>query len=206
MVIFIDESGTLADPKDRFVVFAGVFSANPQSLTKLIPKARKRVPPKKKLKRERLVSEFKFRSVGNSTKERILKELASLDVKLFVFVLDKERRKVEDTPENYGLLIFMLLKQVFRKEVVNKIVIDRHFNQAEKRQELTDRLINLLGKEVEISHVDSLIDSRVDLADFVAGAVLKSARDGIDHFQDLIKPNITSFKVSKWKELKSGRF
>lgn len=202
MVIFIDESGTLADPKDRFVVFAGVFSKNPQSLTKLIPKARKRVPPKKKRKRERLVSEFKFRSVGDSTKERILIALASLDVKLFVLVLDKERRKVKDTPENYGLLVFTLLKQVFKKEIVDKIVIDRHFNQAEKRQELTEQLFTLCSRDIEITQVDSLADSRVDLADFVAGAVLKNARDGINYFQNLISPKITSFKMIKWRQLK----
>lgn len=206
MVIFIDESGTLADPKDRFVVFAGVFSKNPQSLTKLIPKARKRVPPKKKRKRERLVSEFKFRSVGDSTKERILTTLASLDVKLFVFVLDKERRKIKDTPENYGLLVFTLLKQVFKKETVDKIVIDRHFNQVEKRQELTEQLLTLCSRDIEITQVDSLTDSRVDLADFVAGAVLKNARDGVDRFKNLIEPKIVSLKVIKWRELKSGRF
>lgn len=206
MVVFIDESGTLADPKDRYVVFAGVFSNNPQSLTKLIPKARKRVPPKKKLKRERLVSEFKFRKVGDSTKERILKELASLDVKIFVLVLNKERREVKDTPENYALLVFTLLEQVFKKEAIGKIVIDRHFNQAEKRQELTDQLLILCRRDIEIVHVDSLTDSRVDLADFVAGAVLKNARDGIDHFQNLIKAKITSLREIKWRELKSGRF
>lgn len=206
MVIFIDESGTLADPKDRFVVFAGVFSKNPQSLTKLIPKARKRVPPKKKLKRERLVSEFKFRSVGDSTKERILKEIAKLDVKLFVVILDKERRKVQDTPQNYALLVFTLLKQVFKKEAVDKVVIDRHFNQVEKRQELTKQLVTLYGKELEVAQVDSLTDSRVDLADFVAGAVLKSARDRVEQFKKLIEPKIVSLKVVKWRELKSGRF
>lgn len=206
MVIFIDESGTLADSKDRFVVFAGVFSKNPQSLTKLIPKARKRVPPKKKRKRERLVSEFKFRSVGDSTKERILTALASLDVKLFVLVLDKERRKIKDTPKNYGLLVFTLLKQVFKKETVDKIVIDRHFNQVEKRQELTEQLLVLCSRDIGITQVDSLTDSRVDLADFVAGAVLKNARDGVDRFKNLIEPKIVSLKVIKWRELKSGRF
>lgn len=188
------------------VVFAGVFSKNPQSLIKLIPKARKRVPPKKKRKRERLVSEFKFRSVGDSTKERILIALASLDVKLFVLVLDKERRKIKDTPENYGLLVFTLLKQVFKKETVDKIVIDRHFNQVEKRQELTGQLRTLCGMDIEIAQVDSLTDSRVDLADFIAGAVLKNARDGVDRFKDLIEPKIVSLKVIKWRELKSGRF
>ena len=73
--IFIDESGTLADPKDRFVVVAAVASQDPSVLIKLIPKAHKRIPPKKKLKKERLISEFKFRNVGDKTKERILKEI-----------------------------------------------------------------------------------------------------------------------------------
>src|SRR3989338_11158371 len=94
--IFIDESGTLADPADRFVVVAAVASKNAISLVKLIPKARKRLPPKRKLKRERLISEFKFRSVGHKTKGRILKEISKADLALFVTVVDKERRSVSD--------------------------------------------------------------------------------------------------------------
>lgn len=50
------------------------------------------------------------------------------------------------------------------------------------------------------------IDESGTLADFVAGAVLKSVRDGIDRFQNLIEPKIKSLKVIKWNKLKSGRF
>ena len=144
--------------------------------------------------------------MGDSTKERILKELASLDVKLFVLVLDKDRRKVQDTPENYAFLVATLLKQVFKKETLTQVVIDRHFNQVEKRQVLTRQLVNLYGKEISVVQIDSLADSRVDLADFVAGSVLKSVRDGIDKFKNLIESKIVNLKVIKWSKLKSGRF
>lgn len=206
MVVFIDESGALGDKNDRFVVFAGVLSKKPQNLVRLIPKARKRIPTKKKRKRERLVSEFKFRSVGDNTKERILGEIANQEVGLFVIVLDKEGRNVNDTPQNYALLVALVVKSALKRIELDGILIDRHYNQVYKQRELTSELVRLCGKEISVKHVDSLTDSRVDLADFVAGAILKSVRDKEDRFKNLIRSKILSLKIVKWRELKSGRF
>ncbi len=205
MVIFIDESGTLADPKDRFVVFAAIVTDNPKVLIKLIPKARKRVPPKKKHKRERLVSEFKFRTVGDNTKIRILKSLAKQDINIFAIVIDKKGRKVGDTPANYALIVATLLKNIAKKMKVDEILIDRHYNQQNKQEDLARELKRLYRRQVSITHTDSLTDSRVDLADFAAGAILKSIRDNIHQFKKLIEPKTVSLKMISWKDLKSGR-
>lgn len=202
--IFIDESGALTDPNDRFVVVAAVASSNPSSLIKLIPRARKRISLKKKrLKRERLISEFKFRNVGDKTKERILREIAKSDVKLFVLVCDKENRRVEDNPESYAILVSFLVSLCLPRLVrVSKLIIDRHFNQPDKQRKLNREIRKLLNREVMVTHVDSLTDSRVDIADFVAGATLREARGKGSGFKEIIKSKIVVEKRVIWRKLK----
>lgn len=204
--IFIDESGTLADAADRFVVVAAVATNNPTPLAKLMPKARKRIPPKRKLKRERLVSEFKFRNVGDRTKLRILQELSKAEIKLFVLILDKENRRVADTPKNYAKLVWTILDSCFVKlSKISKVVIDRHFSQPTKQNEFNHEVFRLAKKEFPIVHVDSLTDSRVDLADFVAGATLRSVRNKDSHFKEIIESKILVEKRYFWKKLKGGK-
>ena len=199
--IFIDESGTLADPADRFVVVAAVASKNASSLVKLIPKARKRLPPKRKLKRERLISEFKFRSVGDKTKGRILKEISKADLALFVAVIDKERRSVSDNPKNYAILVWTVLGQCVKNLEIGSVVIDRHFNQNGKQKQFNEEIYSLAKRTLTIIHADSLVDSRVDLADFVAGAILRAVRNKDSRFKEIIRAKIAFEKLYSWRKI-----
>lgn len=200
--IFIDESGTLSDPNDKYVVVVAVASNNPRSLVKIIPKARKRIPPKKKLKRERLVSEFKFRNVGDKTKERILEQISKAQVKLFVLICDKENRAVADNPENYAILVGSLLRLCSLKlEKIGRIIVDRHFNQSDKQTEFNETIWKLMKNEIPIYHTDSLTDSRVNLADFVAGATLKELRSSDAHFKEIIRAKIVKEARTTWRKL-----
>jgi hypothetical protein len=87
--IYIDESGNLTDPNDPFVVVAALVAEQRDvKLRRIISKERRRLRMAKgKRKKERKVTEFKFRSVGDRTRQRILERLGEQKVELFLFIL-----------------------------------------------------------------------------------------------------------------------
>jgi len=83
--IYIDESGNLTDPNAPFVIVAAlVAEQHDAKLRRIISKERRRLRMTKgKQKKERKVTEFKFRSVGDRTRQRILERLGEQKVELF---------------------------------------------------------------------------------------------------------------------------
>ena len=129
----IDESGRIYDPNDKILVFAVIVAENLSELEKIIIRARQRIPKKGKRKYERL-SEIKFSLTGDNTRLFILNELAKYQVKIYVLIIDKQGRKIQDDPENYAFLIAKALKTVIRDSPKLKhILIDRHFNFITQR-------------------------------------------------------------------------
>jgi hypothetical protein len=74
-VIYIDESGNLTDPNDHFVVVVALVAEQHNvKLRRIISKEKRRLRMAKgKHKKERKVAEFKFHSVGDRTRQRILR-------------------------------------------------------------------------------------------------------------------------------------
>ena len=70
ITIFVDESGTLPDPKDTVIVIAAVGTANPAKFETII----KQVQKKKKLRKQ--TGELKFYTSGEKTKRLVLKSVA----------------------------------------------------------------------------------------------------------------------------------
>jgi len=200
VVIFIDESGTLPDVSDRYIVLAALVASNPQGLEKILPKFRKKTPLKGSRKKEKQVREFKFHYVGDITRRRVLEEIISKNIKIYVLVVNKIGRKIKDSPENYGKLIKSLVTTLIRKENPKKIYIDKHFgskNDSEKLQSFLDSI----NDQVEFKQVDSVADPRIDLADFIAGAVLRKFRVEDKTFYNIISSRISWEKTKKWNEL-----
>ncbi len=119
----IDESGRIYDPNDKILVFAVILAENLSELEKIIIKARQRIPKKGKRKYERL-SEIKFSLTGDNTRQFILKELVRYKVKIYALIIDKQGRKIHDTPENYALLIGRVLKIAIKRQSAT----DAYFN------------------------------------------------------------------------------
>ncbi len=71
--IFIDESGTLPDPKDKIVIVAAVGVDNPSEIFDINNKVRKKI---KFLKKEKEIPEIKFYRAGKHTKFFYLKKMA----------------------------------------------------------------------------------------------------------------------------------
>lgn len=198
----IDESGRIYDPNDKILVFAVVIANNLSELEKIIIRARQRIPKKGKRRMERL-SEIKFSLTGDNTRLFILKELAKYQVKIYLLIIDKQGRKIQDNPENYAFLIEKVLKTAIRDNPkLTHILIDRHFTFITQREKFNLHLQKRYGNKLFIEHVDSLQNSVVLLADFVAGAIRFSYVKQNFQFKECIKDLIMKEKLTTWKEIK----
>lgn len=196
----IDESGRLYDPEDRFLVFAAVVSETLVNLDKIIPQVKKKLPKKTKL------AEIKFSTTGDKTRIRVFEKIEERRLATFVLVVDKEGRKITDTPENYSLLVASLLKKVLRKyPTISHIIIDRHFTWVTQREKFNDLLQEKLGKALFIEHLDSQQNTIVSLADFVAGAFRVKYAKNISQFADKIEKRVEGKVIISWRALKQKR-
>ncbi len=200
MVIFIDESGTLPDKSDRYIILAALVADNPDRLDKILPKFRRKTPTKGPRKKEKQVKEFKFHYVGDITKEKVLKEIASLNIKIYLLVVDKIGRKIPDTPENYGKLIKRLILVLIKKEHPKQVYFDKHFSSKSDTEKF-ETLLNLISQQIQFKQVDSLADPRIDLADFIAGAALRKYRANDNTFYNIILSKVIWEKVESWNKL-----
>ncbi len=201
MIIFIDESGTLPDKADKHIVVAALVSYNPEELKNILPKFRKKIPTKGSRRREKILRELKFHYVGDITRRKVLKEIISKNIKIYALVVDKIGRKITDKPENYGKLIKTLVDYFKEREDIKEIYIDKHFAAKETTNKLQSILEGNIKGDFKFSQIDSMEDSRIDLADFVAGAIFRKYRVSDPKFYDIIVPKIVKEEVRKWNEL-----
>lgn len=199
VTVFIDESGTLPDPKDQVVIVAAVSTSIPKSLLKPSKSARKYLKNAKKR-----LSEIKFYRAGLRTKKRFLKELASQDISIFTLIVEKHRQKIEDSPDNFAILCWLLLEEclIFYKNQIKEVVFDRHFHRLQDQVRFNRILAKLLGKKLPFKHVDSQQDPRVNTADMVAGSVLHFSTGKNKSFYKIIRKKVISEKRINWKEAK----
>ena len=197
ITIFVDESGTLPDPKDTVIVIAAVATANPTGFATII----KEVQKKKKLRKQ--TGELKFYTSGEKTKQLVLKKIAREQAAIFVLIVDKMGRKIKDTPEHFAILCWLLLIDIigFYKEGI-EVVFDRHFSQKSDIAKFNQQLQQLLNKKLRIERVDSKKDKRVNIADMVAGAVLAKETGKSSQFYKLIEKQTVSEKRINWAEAK----
>ncbi|MBI2330016.1 DUF3800 domain-containing protein [Candidatus Daviesbacteria bacterium] len=200
MIIFIDESGTLPDVSDKYIVLAALVAPNTLGLEKILPKFRKKTPSKGSRKQERRVREFKFHYVGDITRMKVLREIISKDVRIYILAVDKMGRKIKDTPENYGKLVKNLTATLIKREKPRGVYIDKHFGNKSDSEKL-QLILDTTNDQIEFKQVDSVADPRIDLADFIAGAVLKKFRTEDKTFYNIISSKIIWKRTKKWNEL-----
>lgn len=195
--IFIDESGTLPDTKDEVIVVAAVGTNVPSQFSQLFNKVRKQ------LKKSGGLSEVKFYTAGDKTKEIFFKHLAKEDLGIFVLIVDKKGRKIPDSPKHFALLCWLLLSEVLNfYPKIKEIVFDRHFQQKQDLESFNNFLKNLLNSSVVFRHVDSQQVKEVNVADMIAGAVLAYIRGKNSRFYQMFKEKIISETKINWPEAK----
>lgn len=199
--VLIDESGTLPDPDDKFIVVAGITFDRIKEAENLISQTLESLRQSKKE-----VKEIKFYYAGERTKRQVLSGIISVGFGIFAVITDKKGRKIADTPENFALLVAELINEIFlwRTEKDFQILIDRHFH----RKSDEERFNIFLGKNIKgdlsysIGHIDSQQDPIINLADFVAGATLAKYNKDNFQFYDIVKESILLEKIVNWPELK----
>ncbi len=189
--VYIDESGTLPDPKDRVIVVAAVGTTSPSQVEDIY---------KGKI-------ELKFYTAGEKTKLAVLIKIAQKNFAIFVLIVDKKGRKVPDSPENFATISWLLMEDVLDFYTdVTEIIFDKHFTSEKKIEEFNTTLIGQLKRQVKIEHVDSRFNKGVNIADMIAGAVLANETNKGSKFYDLIVNEVISVKKLNWPEAKRRFF
>ncbi len=201
LTVFIDESGTLPDSKDEFIVICGVVVDELKEAKNVFSRILK------SLKQRKInIKEIKFYHAGQNTKRQFLSGMASVNFKIFALIIDKKNRKIVDSPENFAVLIADLIGDIikwYKNKNIN-FIIDRHFHRKTDQNEF-NKLVKMEiknGSEYLIKDVDSQRNFLVNTADMAAGSVLWKYRDKDMQFYNLIKENIVAEKVVSWPEIK----
>lgn len=197
ITVFVDESGTLPDPKDRVIVVAAVGTDSPEKLDLLF----KQLLERGKLKKP--ASELKFYTSGDKTKIAFFEKIAHENFAIFVLTVEKMGRKIADTPEHFAILCWLLLDDVLNLyQNVTSIIFDRHFSSDVDVDRFNKALTRLLNKEVDLKHVGSDQEKRVNVADMIAGAVLAKQTGKTAKFYEIFEKEVISFKTLNWVEVK----
>ena len=199
---FLDESPGLSDKALFFCVdIISTSRETNQNLKKILKRTRKRIV-RKKLKS---LPELKFHNSNERTRKFVLKEIAKQDVKSVVLIIDKQKRKVKETPANYGTVVGATIAEFLSTYPVLSLTVDKKYTSKKQEEEflkVTQETVSKLatgGANVFFNApVDSQKESIVQLADFVAGAFNVKYNQGKDHYAKIINDKVKIEKVLKW--------
>ncbi|HET7087338.1 MAG TPA: DUF3800 domain-containing protein [Anaerolineae bacterium] len=197
----LDESGSLSADTSLFTL-VGVLTYQPDTIRYLIQRAA--VRSGKRLKRpRRAVSELKWHNTSRRLRADVLSRLARADIEIFALTVRKGGRKIEDTPENYAVLVCAVLQACWLAHPNVALAIDRRFTSPAQVAVLNTFLYRHWPTQgvLSISHVDSQRNPLVQLADFVAGSVYAWHKEG-DNTIKMIEGKISVALVEDWPEIK----
>ncbi len=199
----VDESGALTATSPWFVL-AAVLTPHPESVAHIVNRVALRTG--KRLKRARKpATELKWRNASHRVRTDVLGHLAATEVQCFTLVVDKQGRRIEDSPENYAVLVCELLALCWEYYPNQSVALDRHFTtpaQFARVNTFVYRHWPATGT-LNLIHVDSQRSSLVQLADFVAGAAY-DRYNGRDDSLHILGDKIANVKVAAWATLKAG--
>jgi hypothetical protein len=197
----LDESGSLT-AVSPFFVMAAVITAEPRVLHHLIPRAVTRSG--KRLGRSaKDAGELKWRNASQQIRALVLAELAAAEIELFTLTVLKGGRRIEDTPENYGILACELLSLFWPVHPNIALAIDRHFTSPTQIAAVNTWIYRRWPPPgvLSIVHADSQRNTLVQLADMVAGSVYAWHKSG-DRTMQLIAKKFGATQVEEWRYIK----
>lgn len=197
MKVYVDESGTLPDRKDKVIIVAAVGVWSLIQIKNIISSVRKKSRLKKKS------GELKFYTSGDRTKKLFFEKVVKQRIGIFVVVVEKNGQSIPDTPENFAALCWFLLKDVDDFYINFKhVVFDKHFSRKSDILNFNSYVNNLIDRKISIEHIDSSKDLVVNIADMITGAVLSAETKKAKEYFEVIKPKLVSYKKISWKDLK----
>ena len=199
--IYIDESGSLADPRCPIVTLAAVKTPSPKALRWIVKRAMRGVQWKKSKRGG--PSELKFHSATENARVVVLEAMAREQVQVYALSVFKGAQIIPHTPENYGILLCVLLRMCGAGyEHIGELAVDMPFNVPQQRARLTAIVCESLDLNVEPCYVDSVKNPYVQLADFVAGAVRAKHTGQNPIFYQFVRPRIISDQLVTWRTLR----
>lgn len=199
--IYVDESGSLANPHCPIVTLAAVKTSSPKALRWIVKRAMRGMQ-RKKSKRGR-PAELKFHNATENARAVVLEALAREQVEVYALSVFKGAQIIPHAPENYGILLCELLRMCGAEhEHIAELAVDMPFNRPWQRERLTAAVRDTLDLDVEPCYVDSVKNPYVQLADFVAGAVHAKHTGRNPVFYQFIRPRIISDQLVAWGTLR----
>ncbi len=198
----VDECGALTADTALFTI-AAVLTQDPESLRNVIQRVA--VHSGKRLQqRRRALAEFKWRNSSQRFRSDVLERLADSDAKLFALTVNKESRRIADTPENHAVLVCALLKLLWNDYPNVALLLDKHFTSPTQIAIVNTFVYRQWPRTgvLSIEHVDSQRSPLVQLADFVAGCVYAWHRERSEPY-NVIEKKLSVAKVESWSSLKA---
>jgi len=197
----LDESGSLTGDTPWFTV-AAVIASQPAAIRHLIRRAALR-SGKRSHRAAKVASELKWSNSSRRIRTWVLADMAQADVEIFALTVRKERRRIEDTPEHYAILVCELLSMCWNTHLNVALSLDRHFTSSLQIAAVNTSIYHQWPRQglLSITHVDSQRSPLVQLADFVAGSVYSSYKAN-DQMVGLIEPRLEAV-VEDWPHIKA---
>jgi len=198
----LDESGSLT-ADSPFFSMAVVVTPDPLSLRHLIRRAASRSG--KRLGRPlKNAAEIKWSNASQRIRALALAELAETDAEIFALTVLKGGRRIEDTPENYGILACEVLSLAWHLYPNISLALDRHFTSAAQVAAVNTLIHRKWPSQglLSVVHVDSQRNTLVQLADLVAGSVYAWHKSG-DRTMQLISGKFGASLVEDWRHIKA---
>jgi len=120
-------------------------------------------------------------------------------------VTNKQGRKIVDSPQNFAVLCWLLIESIINFYPDLKVLVfDRHFYKQSDQNLFSESIYKLVQRgNLQIYHVNSQEDIRVNAADMIAGAVLASETGKGDDYYRVFKGKIISETRINWSEAKN---
>lgn len=192
--IFIDESGDLGKNSKYFVV-ASIVTKEPIKFRRIINKTNRIF--RKQISKS---NEIKGTTTPNNIIKNILKKLKNVDYEVYVVIFNKKNKykiRVKDNNELYNLISSELAK-IIPITAPTSIVIDKSKSKKSdilRFNKLFDsNLKNYKRYPIEFSHLSSLHNKELQIADLIAWSFFQSVEYNDEEFKKLIK-NMTIKEV-----------
>jgi len=203
---FLDESSTL-DGGSKFFCVAIV--ASNTGVIRNLQKIIRRIRGKTSNKKMKNLPELKFNNSNEKTRNQVLTELGEQNVHFLIFAVDKQGRRVENNPLNYGIVIGSTAVELLKIYPTASLTVDKHFTRPVQENEFRETVLNVVAKLAPSDSklllnksADSQVEVGVQMADFVAGAVNACYNSKNSSYLEIIRTKIEKEICEKWVEIK----
>lgn len=202
---YSDDSPTLSGQENRLAVAAVVtLKVGDKTLVRIPKRARRRIVDKKLHQ----LPELKFYNSDEKTKVRMLRMIANTPAEIFTLVVDKEGRRISDSPLNNGVVLGNAAAVVLREKGKVSWTPDRKFVNPDDTAQYLDTAIRVAASKAPSGFLvmkepaDSRREALVQLADFVVGAISYKYNRNDDHYYQIIKKRVVLEELVRWRDIK----